>query len=514
MIGRTVSHYRILSRLGEGGMGVVYKAQDLRLARTVALKFLPHGIGQDSPARARFLNEARAAASLDHSSICHVWDIDQDGDRPFLVMSYIDGASLRDRLADGPLPVEEALRIAIQVADGLADAHAQGIVHRDIKPSNILISADGRAKVTDFGLALLADETRLTGAGLAVGTPLYMAPEQIGGGDVDHRADIWALGVVLHEMLTGRKAFPGQSFQEIFYKILNNRADPLTHHYPHCPEPLQAVIDRSLAKRPEDRFPELEAMSRELERIEAGLGGRAYRLTEPVDLDTGRTARVRQDSLDRVRHLAEAGSLDEARRQLADIRREVKADDPPLLARLEEVEGRIRYLADRTAVAHRLEAVVTMAREGLFQRAESLLERLERDYPGAEEVFQARQTVLEEKRQNEKYHFIKTQVARARLQEESGDLEGALQAIEEALVVYPEEKVLLGYYKKVDARRAARTQRQYIRETCTEVSTLLAGGRLGEAIRRVEQALGRFPDEEVFRNLYRTLLAQKPPPGA
>ncbi len=267
MIGRTVSHYRILSRLGEGGMGVVYKAEDLRLARTVALKFLPHGIGQDSPARARFLNEARAAASLDHSSICHVWDIDQDGDRPFLVMSYIDGASLRDRLADGPLPVEEALRIAIQVADGLVDAHAQGIVHRDIKPSNILISADGKAKVTDFGLALLADQTRLTGAGLAVGTPLYMAPEQIGGGDVDNRADIWALGVVLHEMLTGRPPFRAEYRDALFYAILHLDPPRVTELRPEAPAELDLIAARALARRREERYADIAEMLGDLRRV-------------------------------------------------------------------------------------------------------------------------------------------------------------------------------------------------------------------------------------------------------
>jgi len=273
MIGRTVSHYRVLARLGEGGMGVVYKAEDLRLPRIVALKFLPADIAADDPARARFLNEARAAASLDHSNICRVWDIDEVDGRPFIVMSFVDGATLRDRLAGGPLPVEAALRVAIEVADGLADAHARGVVHRDIKPSNILIGSDDRARVTDFGLALLADATRITGEGLAVGTPLYMAPEQIGGADVDRRADIWALGAVLHEMLTGRPPFVAEYREALFYAILHTDPPPVSALRPDAPPELDLIVAKALARDPAARYADATGMLRDLRQARARLVG-------------------------------------------------------------------------------------------------------------------------------------------------------------------------------------------------------------------------------------------------
>jgi serine/threonine protein kinase len=208
MIGETVSHYKILEKIGEGGMGVVYKAEDTRLKRTVALKFLPAEMTRDAQAKERFVQEAQAASALDHPNICTIHQIDETDDgRTFICMTCYDGETLEERIATGPLSVEEAAGIAAQIAAGLAKAHAQGIVHRDVKPANVFLTGDGQVKIFDFGLAKLAGLSRLTRDGTAVGTAAYMSPEQTSGEDVDHRTDIWALGAVLYEMISGKLPF-------------------------------------------------------------------------------------------------------------------------------------------------------------------------------------------------------------------------------------------------------------------------------------------------------------------
>jgi len=190
MIGQTVSHYRILEKLGEGGMGVVYKAEDTKLKRTVALKFLPTSISNVA-ARKRFIHEAQAASSLDHPNICSIHEIDETPDgRMFIVMPCYEGESLQAKIERGPLELDDAVDIAIQAASGLAKAHEKGIVHRDIKPGNIFVTSDGLAKIVDFGLAKLSGRTKLTRTGTAPGTVSYMSPEQLRGGDIDHRTDI------------------------------------------------------------------------------------------------------------------------------------------------------------------------------------------------------------------------------------------------------------------------------------------------------------------------------------
>ncbi len=193
MIGKTISHYRIIEKLGQGGMGVVYRAEDTKLRRPVALKFLPHhatGAGQQEK---RFIHEAQAAAALDHQNICTVHEIDEDDGRIFIAMAFIEGYSLDDAIAVGPLKLTDTTNIAIQVAEGLAAAHEKGIVHRDIKPGNVMITPRGRAKITDFGLARYAQQTSLTRHGMTAGTISYMSPEQARGEETDPRTDIWAL---------------------------------------------------------------------------------------------------------------------------------------------------------------------------------------------------------------------------------------------------------------------------------------------------------------------------------
>ena len=255
MIGQSVSHYRVLEHLGSGGMGVVYKAEDVRLGRTVALKFLSADLTRDAAAKERFLREAQAASALDHPHICTIYGFDETADgRLFLAMAYYDGETLQQRTARGPLPPGEAVRIAAQMAEGLAKAHAHGIVHRDIKPANVMITADGEVKLLDFGLAALPEVTAMTGRGLALGTLSYMAPEQARGEAVDRRVDLWALGVVLYQMLSGRMPFAGDSAPAVLYRILHVTPDPVHLSGAGIPLELSRLVGRALMKDPAERY--------------------------------------------------------------------------------------------------------------------------------------------------------------------------------------------------------------------------------------------------------------------
>ncbi|UCB53286.1 MAG: serine/threonine protein kinase, partial [Candidatus Zixiibacteriota bacterium] len=213
MIGQTISHYRVLGKLGEGGMGIVYKAEDTKLKRTVALKFLPPELTRDAEAKERFVHEARAASALDHPNVCTVYEIDESGGHTFISMACIDGPELKEKVQAGPLKSDEALDIAIQVACGLQAAHEKGIFHRDLKSGNIMVTSGGQAKIMDFGLAKSTGQTTITRTGTAIGTVAYMSPEQARGETVDHRTDIWSLGIVLYEMLTGQLPFKGDREQ-------------------------------------------------------------------------------------------------------------------------------------------------------------------------------------------------------------------------------------------------------------------------------------------------------------
>ena len=229
MIGKIISHYKILEKLGEGGMGVVYKAQDTKLKRTVALKFLPPELTRDPEAKERFIREAQAASALQHNNICTVHDIDETPDgQLFMVMDCYEGQTLKEKINSCPLKIDESLDIAIQVAEGLQDAHEKGIIHRDIKSSNIMFSSKGQIKITDFGLAKLSGHTKLTQTGTAVGTVAYMSPEQSRSLEVDRRTDIWSFGVLLYEMITGQLPFKGEYDQAVIYSIMNE--DPESGH--------------------------------------------------------------------------------------------------------------------------------------------------------------------------------------------------------------------------------------------------------------------------------------------
>jgi serine/threonine-protein kinase len=256
--GDTISRYRIVSRIGKGGMGVVYRAEDTRLRRPVALKFLPDAL--DDGRKYRFLNEARAAALARHPNICPIHDIEEADGEIFIVMALIEGETLARRIARGPVPPAEAAAIAAQIASGLGAAHDLGIVHRDIKSSNIMIDGAGHVSIMDFGLALAPEAMRLTGEGHSVGTPDYMSPEQAQGREVDARTDVWSLGVVFFEMLTGRLPFRREHRGALVHAILT---DPVPE-MPGVPDDLQQIVRKALAKDAEDRWPNAWAMARAL----------------------------------------------------------------------------------------------------------------------------------------------------------------------------------------------------------------------------------------------------------
>ena len=273
MIGSTISRYRVLERLGGGGAGVVFKAEDLKLERLVALKFLSTYRNENEADKRRFLREARASSILDHPNICTVYEIDETADgRLFIAMAFCAGETLKRMVEREPLAVAEAVRIAAQIASGLAAAHAKGIVHRDVKPANVIVAPDGRLKIVDFGIAKLADQSRLTRDGTAVGTAGYMAPEQIRGEVIDARTDVWSLGVVLYEMVTGRTPFPGDNDSDRIRSILSRTPDAISQLRPGVPAALERIVARALAKRPAERYPDMEAMRAELDALAFGLG--------------------------------------------------------------------------------------------------------------------------------------------------------------------------------------------------------------------------------------------------
>ncbi|MBM3307569.1 MAG: PD40 domain-containing protein [Candidatus Eisenbacteria bacterium] len=255
MIGETVSHYRIIGELGSGGMGVVYKAEDTKLGRTVALKFLTRALTSDADAKERFLREARAVCGIDHPNICTIHEVDEtDSGATFICMACYEGRSLKERLKAGPLQIAEAIEVAVGIARGLRAAHAAGIVHRDIKPGNVMLTEPSTPRIIDFGLAKLSGRTSITAAGSALGTIAYMSPEQARGGEVDARTDIWSLGVVLYEMVAGRPPFEGDHDQAVIHSILNAVPPPLSRERPGVPPELDAIVRKALAKDPAARY--------------------------------------------------------------------------------------------------------------------------------------------------------------------------------------------------------------------------------------------------------------------
>ncbi len=254
MIGKTVSHYKITEKLGEGGMGVVYKAEDSRLKREVAIKFLPHHITASQEERSRFEVEAQAAAALNHPNIATIHSIEEEGEEVFIVMEYIDGPELNEKLKEGPLSVEESFRIIEQIAGGILAAHQKGIVHRDIKSGNIMLTKAGQVKIMDFGLAKVKWSVLVTKENTTLGTAAYMSPEQARGDKVDHRADLWSMGVIFYEMLAGKLPFKGDFEQAVLYSIMNDQVEPISGVRPGLPSGIDDILGKLLSKDPAERY--------------------------------------------------------------------------------------------------------------------------------------------------------------------------------------------------------------------------------------------------------------------
>ena len=268
MLDTTVSHYKIREKIGAGGMGVVYKAEDTKLRRTVALKFLPSDLTRDPEAKQRFIQEAQAASALDHPAICTIHEIDETEDgQMFMVMSCYEGETLNQKIERGPLKLEEAVGIATHVAQGLGKAHAHGIVHRDIKPGNIFVTKDGQVKILDFGLAKLAGQTKLTRSGTTLGTLPYMSPEQLQGGEIDQRTDIWSLGAVFYEMVTGQLPFKGEYEPAVIYSILNDEPAPVTSLRSEAPVELEWIVKKATQKDLNQRYQHIDEMLADLKRL-------------------------------------------------------------------------------------------------------------------------------------------------------------------------------------------------------------------------------------------------------
>ena len=270
MIGQTVSHYRILEKLGDGGMGVVYRAHDTTLDRDVALKFLPTAISGKPTDLQRFRQEAQTISALNHPNIATIHELGEHDGMQFIVFEYIERGTLKSRLSGGPLTIPEVMDSAIQIGEGLAHAHSHGIIHRDIKSENVMLTGESRLKITDFGLAKLQHTAGLTKTGATVGTAAYMSPEQARGDVVDHRTDIFSFGIVLYEMVTGQLPFKGEFEAALLYEIVNTNPRPVRELRPDAPDGLEGIIDRALEKDVTRRYQSVDAMLTDLRALQQG----------------------------------------------------------------------------------------------------------------------------------------------------------------------------------------------------------------------------------------------------
>ncbi|HEX4964145.1 MAG TPA: protein kinase [Thermoanaerobaculia bacterium] len=391
--GSRIAHYEILAPVGGGAMGEVYKAKDLRLGRVVALKFLPTELARDPGARRRFLREAQAVALLDHPNVATLYEVgESEGGRVFLALAFYEGETLQQKLVSGPLPLSEAVAIARQIAQGLAAAHRRQIVHRDVKPANVVVLPDGMVKLLDFGLAKMAGATTLTHLGSSPGTPAYKSPEQTRGEKVDPRSDLWALGVVLYEMLTGRVPFGGEYEQAVIYAILNEPPRPLdgTGAFP---SELAAVIERALRKDPAVRYATAEDLEKDLARIPLDGGGK---------ITPRRPVRVRR----RLRHRAVWAAVVLAvlvvfGSAVGVWQRKHRWDFGPEVTRLVEQGDRLEWRGDTEHILHNAEEAYRRAlardRDNPLIQAQlaALLARLQTQFPDADRLPEIRRLVAQ-----------------------------------------------------------------------------------------------------------------------
>ncbi len=276
MIGQTFGHYCVIGKLGSGGMGVVYKAKDTHLGRFAALKFLPEEMTRDRQALERFWREARSASALDHPNICTVYEVGETAGRPFIAMQLLEGETLKERLKGEPLSIQETLGIATQLADALDAAHSKEIIHRDIKPANVFLTSRNQAVILDFGLAKRPSDPFLTTPGITIGTAYYMSPEQVRGERMDGRTDIFSLGAVLYEMITGRKPFSGENAAAIFASIERDNPLPPSHWNPQTPAQLDRIIDKALKKDPASRYQTASALLADLKQLKQQVDSGAF----------------------------------------------------------------------------------------------------------------------------------------------------------------------------------------------------------------------------------------------
>ncbi|HZC24688.1 MAG TPA: serine/threonine-protein kinase, partial [Candidatus Binatia bacterium] len=312
MIGQTIAHYRIVGMLGKGGMGVVYEAEDIRLGRRVALKFLPQSLAHDQQALQRFAREARAVSSLNHPSICTLHEVEDHQGQPVIVMELLTGESLKDRIAKGPIALDEILSTGVQVSEGLEAAHAKGIIHRDLKPGNLFLLGNGRVKILDFGVAKFLPgreaenevvDAQLTQQGIIPGTISYMSPEQVGGEDMDARSDLFSLGVVLYEAATGQRPFVGKNRIVLMNAILKTKPRAPSLVNPELTSRLDSIILKALEKSRDERYQSATDLCSELKRVQIERASGRIVVSAVPTRESGRTKYAAK------RKLAIAGGL-------------------------------------------------------------------------------------------------------------------------------------------------------------------------------------------------------------
>jgi serine/threonine-protein kinase len=511
-----IGRYQIVDRLGEGGMGVLYLASDPLLQRTVAIKVLSV---QSDELRERFAREARSAASLKHNHIVTIYDVGDDGGHPFLAMEYLDGETMAEVIRRrAPLGIVRKLQLLLQLCDGLGYAHRTGIIHRDIKPANLMITSEGVLKILDFGLARLTTETTsagLTRVGVLIGTPHYMSPEQIQGGFVDQRSDIFAVGLVAYEFLAYKKAYPGDAPHVVLDKILHSQPQPLSELRPELEPRLTAAVNKAIQKNPDHRYDTLAALALDLTRIRDHLIAqdatvRVDRVSIPEGTSprpTGRDPRTpsagspnipnyqaiaQRRSAQIAQHLARAQEFFDAQDYQAAIDQcEQAAVLDPDDSRVIEVLQRAHRAADDKQVAQWLSEAQALLTQGLLSEADRLIDESLQRRPNSAEAQALQQQVRarrrEQERAAERDRAAQSAVARARMNLEEGALEAAIRCATEALAHDPGREDALALRAQAQGALAERRKKEELEERAHEAVAnardLAAGDELAEALR-------------------------------